>query len=94
MYMKKFLVIFIIIEIIQRNKYLLCKIPDIGTMFRVFANGPRDQGSIQGQVISKTQKMILDAFLLNNIIRYRSRIKWSNPEEGVAPSPTPWCSNY
>ena len=20
--------------------------------------------------------------------------KWSNPEKGVAPSPTPWCSIY
>ena len=29
-----------------------------------------------------------------SIIRYRSRVKWSNPEKGVAPSPTPWCSGY
>ena len=21
-------------------------------------------------------------------------MKWSNPEKGVAPSPTPWCSSY
>ena len=27
-----------------------------------------------------------------SIIRYGSRVKWSNPEKGVAPSPTPWCS--
>ena len=26
------------------------------------------------------------------IIRYGSRVKWSNPGKGVAPSPTPWCS--
>ena len=25
-------------------------------------------------------------------IRYVSRVKWSNPEKGVAPSPTLWCS--
>ena len=25
-------------------------------------------------------------------IRYGSRVKWSNPGKGVAPSPTPWCS--
>ena len=37
----------------------------IGLMSRVFANGPGDQGSIQGQVIPKTQKMVLNAALLN-----------------------------
>ena len=34
-------------------------------MSRVFANGPGDQGSIPGRVIPKTQKMVLDATLLN-----------------------------
>ena len=29
-----------------------------------------------------------------SIIRYRSRVEWSNPGKGVAPSPTPWCSSY
>ena len=29
-----------------------------------------------------------------SIIRYVSRVKWSNPGEGVAPSPTPQCSSY
>ena len=27
-------------------------------------------------------------------IRYVSRVKWSNPGKGEAPSPTPWCSSY
>ena len=36
-----------------------------GMMVRVFANGPGDQGSILGWIISKTQKMVLDASLLN-----------------------------
>ena len=27
-----------------------------------------------------------------SIVRYGSRVKWSNPGKGVAPSPTPWCS--
>ena len=31
----------------------------------MFANGPRDCGSIPGQAIPKTQKMVLDASLLN-----------------------------
>ena len=39
--------------------------PDIGIMVRVFANGPEDLGSIPGRVIPKTQKMVLDASLLN-----------------------------
>ena len=29
-----------------------------------------------------------------SIIRYGSRVKWSNPAKGVAPSPTPCCSSY
>ena len=29
-----------------------------------------------------------------SIIRYESRVKWSNPGKGVAPSPTPLCSSY
>ena len=35
-------------------------------MSRVFTNDPGDWGSIQGQVIPETQKMVLDAALLNN----------------------------
>ena len=29
-----------------------------------------------------------------SIIRYESRVKWSNPGKGVPPSSTPWCSSY
>ena len=32
--------------------------------------------------------------LTHSNIRYISRVKWSNPGKGVAPSPTPWCSSY
>ena len=45
--------------------YIYTHTPDIGIMVRVFANGPEDLGSIPGQVIPKTQKMVLDAILLN-----------------------------
>ena len=41
------------------------KVPDIGLAVRVFATGPGDLGSIPGRVIPKTQKMALDASLLN-----------------------------
>ena len=43
-------------------------------MSRVFANGPEDQGSIPGQVIPKTQKMVLDAASFNTQ-RYKVKIK-------------------
>ena len=53
------------------------------------------KGSIPGRVIPKTQKMVLDASLLNTQ-HYKVRIKGKVEQswEGVAPSPTPWCSSY
>ena len=65
------------------------------SMVRVLANGPRDLGSIPGRVIPKTQKMVLDASLLNTQ-HYKVRIKGIgvSPGKGVAPSPIPWCSSY
>ena len=67
----------------------------IGLGVRVFANGPGDLGSIPGRVIPKTQKMVLDASLLNTQ-HYKIRIKGKveQSREGVAPSPTHWCSSY
>ena len=69
--------------------------PDIGLAVRVFANGPGDLGSIPGRVLPKTQKMVLDASLLKTQ-HYKVRIKGKveQSREGVAPSPTPWCSSY
>ena len=54
----------------------------------MFANGPGDLGSIPGRVIPKTQKMVLDASLLNTQ-HYKVRIKGKveQSREGVAPSP-------
>ena len=46
----------------------------IGLMGRSFANGLRDQGSIPGRVIPKTQKEELDVSLLNTQ-HYKVRIK-------------------
>ena len=40
----------------------------------VFANGPGDRGSILGRVIPKTQKIVLDALLLNTQ-HYKVQIK-------------------
>ena len=70
-------------------------VPDIGLAVRVFANGPGDLGSIPGRVIPKSQKMVLDASLLNTQ-HYKVRIKGKvgQSREGVAPSSTLWCSSY
>ena len=47
---------------------------DMGLMGIIFANGPEDRGSIPGHVIPKTQKMVLDAALLNTQ-HYKVQIK-------------------
>ena len=52
---------------------------------------------VQSQV--KSYQRLLKWYLIPpcltlSIIRYISRIKWSNPEKGVAPSPTPRCSSH
>ena len=58
-------------------------------------NSPGDQGSIPARLIPKTQKMVLDATLLNTQHhKVWLKGKWSNPGIGVAPFPTPQCSNY
>ena len=47
-------------------------------------------GSIPGRVIQKTQTSdLMPPCLTLSIIRYVSRVKWSNLGNGVAPSPTP-----
>ena len=46
----------------------------IGLMSRVFANVPGDLGSILDRVVTKTQKMVLDAVLINTQ-HYKVRIK-------------------
>ncbi len=47
---------------------------DIGLVVRVFANGPGDRGLIPNRIIPKTQKVVLDAALLNTQY-YKVRIK-------------------
>ena len=53
----------------------------IGLMSRVFANGPGDRGSIPGRVIQKTQKVVLDAALLNTQ-HYKIGIKGKVQQKG------------
>ena len=56
-------------------------VPDIGMMVTVSTNGSGDLGSIPGRVTSKTQKMLLDATLLNthhNKSRIKGKVKQSS----------------
>ena len=48
-------------ESLWRRKMMIIKV----WFLRAFANGPGDLGSIPGRVILKTQKIVLDATLLN-----------------------------
>ena len=57
----------------------------IGLMCTVFANGLGDRSSIPGRIIQKTQKMVLDAALLNTQ-HYKVWIKWSNLGNRVLPT--------
>ena len=67
----------------------------IGLINRVFTNGPGDWGSTPGRNIPKTQQWYLEPPCLTpSVIRQRSRVKWSNPGNGIALSPTPPCSSY
>ena len=67
----------------------------INIMLRVSANGPGDRILIPYRAISKTQKIMFDASLLNNQY-YKAQIKgkWNNPGKGIVPSPTPRCGSY
>ena len=60
-------------------------------MSRVFANGLEDRGSIPGRVIQKTQKMVLDASLLNTQ-HYKVRIKGKVEQYRERSSTLPYTS--
>ena len=92
---------------LSKHIYIYIYIPDIGIMVRVFANSPGDLGSIPGRVIPKTQKMVLDATLLNTLrykLRIKSKVKQSRErssalgvvaiEKGAFGSPSTTVSNF
>ena len=67
------------VSILYHDNYYTRKVSeqleiDIFIMVRVFANGLGDLDSIRGRVIPMTQKMILDATLLDTQ-HYKVRIK-------------------
>ena len=58
----------------------------ISLMNWLFANGPGDRGSIPCRVIPKTQKMVLDAVLLNTQhykVRIKGKVEQSRDWSGV-----------
>ena len=61
-------------KIKEESKWNICINRATGLMSKVFANCPVDRGSIPGRIIPKTQKMVLDAALLNSQ-HYKVRIK-------------------
>ena len=72
------------------NTAALKKIMFIHLMSRVFA-----KGSIPGQVIPKTQKMVLDATLLNTQhFKVSIKHKVDKSGNGVVSFPTPQCCSY
>ena len=71
----------------------LRKFRAIGLMSRVFTNGPGDQGSIPGRVIPKTQKMMLDATLLNTQhyeVWIKGKVVQSKERSGTLPYTSLW----
>ena len=64
---------------------------NISLVGRVFANRPRDRGSIPGQVIPKTFKMVLDSALLNTQ-QYKVRIKGKLEQSKGRSSVLPYTS--
>ena len=57
------------------------------------AQETRVQSQVESYQRLKKWYLILPCLTLS-IIRYISRVKWSNPRKGVAPSPTPRYSSY
>ena len=60
----------------------------IYTVRRVFANGPGDRCSIPGRVIPKTQKMVLDAALINTQpyqVRIKDKVEQSKEKSSALP---------
>ena len=78
-------------ELVQILKKSIHTCPVIGMTVRVFGNSPEDLGPVK----PKTQKMVLDASLLNTH-HYKVRIKGKveQSRERSAPFPTPWCCSY
>ena len=78
-----------IVTIINRNNLLITIINSYKWQVIVFANGLGDLGSIPGWVIPKTQKMVLDASLLNTE-HYKLQIKGKGEQSRERSSTLPY----
>ena len=58
----------------------------IGLMGRVFVHGLGDQGSVSGQVIPKTQKIVLDISLLNTQVHFKGKAEQSRERRSALPN--------
>ena len=77
------------------SMYIISSNRLIGQADSVFANGPGDLFQFQVTSYQRLKKWYLKPpYLILSIIRYVSRVKWSNPGKGVAPFPTSRCSSY
>ena len=64
-------------------------------MSRVFANGPETGVQSQVESYQRLKKWyLMPPCLALSTIKWGSRVKRSNPVNGVAPSPTSRCSSY
>ena len=72
----------------------VCVYRPIGIMGRVFTNDPGNQVQFLIESYERLKKWyLMPTCLTLCIIRYGSRVKWSNPRKGARPSPTPRCSS-
>ena len=67
-----------------KGTFKICLFQYICQISIMFANSPGDWGSIQGRVIPKTQKMVLDAALLNTQ-HYKGKVEQSREWSSALP---------
>ena len=74
-------------------RFVFLSLPDIGKTVPLMAWSTLVQSLVESYQRLKKWYLTLPCLLLI-LIRYGSRVKWSNPGKGVAPSPTLQCSSY
>ena len=80
-------------EYISLSRAYIVSFQTQAIMGRVFTNGLGDQGSIQGRVIPKSQKMVLNAALLNTQhykVQIKSKVEQSRSWSWTLPYTFEW----
>ena len=79
----------------SRRLTICCFVRPIGLVVECSPMGWETGVQSQVELYQRLKKWyLIPPCLTLSIIRYVSRVKWSNPGKGVAPSPTPQCSSY